>query len=76
VQWFGVFAPAGVSRATVDKVARDVIAVAESAPFKDVLLRQGIEPAASASRAEFAAYVRNEVAQWPVRLKKAGIRLE
>jgi tripartite-type tricarboxylate transporter receptor subunit TctC len=76
VQWFGVFAPAGVPRTAVDKVAQDVMVVVESAPFRDTLLRQGNEPAASPSRAEFAAYVRNEVAQWPVRLKKAGIRLE
>jgi tripartite-type tricarboxylate transporter receptor subunit TctC len=76
VQWFGVFAPAGVPRAAIDKIAQDVMAVAESAPFRDALLRQGIEPAASASPAAFSTYVRSEVAQWPVRLRKAGIKLE
>jgi tripartite-type tricarboxylate transporter receptor subunit TctC len=75
VQWFGVFAPAGVPRAASDKVARDVMAVVESESFREALLRQGIEPVRSASPAAFSTYVRSEVAQWPARLKTAGIKV-
>jgi tripartite-type tricarboxylate transporter receptor subunit TctC len=52
------------------------MAVVESASFREALFRQGIEPVGSASPAAFSTYVRSEVAQWPVRLKKAGIKLE
>ena len=76
VQWFGVFAPAAIARPLVDKVARDVGAIVASTPFRDALLRQGIEPAGSASPAAFAAYVRKEVAVWPKRLSQAGIKAE
>jgi tripartite-type tricarboxylate transporter receptor subunit TctC len=76
VQWFGVFAPANVPRALVDRIGRDVAAVAASPSFREVLSRRGIEPTGSASPAAFAAYVRNEVALWPKRLKQAGIKSE
>ena len=76
VQWFGVFAPAAIARPLVDKVARDIGAIVASSPFRDALLRQGIEPAGSASPAAFAAYVRKEVAVWPKRLSQAGIKAE
>ncbi|HYC46199.1 MAG TPA: tripartite tricarboxylate transporter substrate binding protein [Burkholderiales bacterium] len=76
IQWFGVFTPAGVPRALTEKIARDVGAVVASSAYRDVLLRQGIEPTGSTAPAAFAAYVRNEVALWPKRLKQAGIKSE
>jgi tripartite-type tricarboxylate transporter receptor subunit TctC len=76
VQWFGVFAPAGIPRPLVDRIGSDAGAVVTSQAFRDALLRQGIEPTGSASPAAFAAYVRDEVARWPKRLKQAGIKSE
>jgi tripartite-type tricarboxylate transporter receptor subunit TctC len=74
VQWFGVFAPAGIPPAIRDKVASEVTAVVASPSFQGPLLRQGIEPTGSASQEAFSAYVRDEVLQWPKRLQQAGIK--
>lgn len=74
VQWFGVFAPAGIPPPIRDKLAAEVIAVVASPAFQEPLLRQGIEPTGSASQEAFSAYVSDEVLQWPKRLQQAGIK--
>jgi tripartite-type tricarboxylate transporter receptor subunit TctC len=76
VQWFGVLGPAKMPRNAVNRIASDVGAIVASPAYRDQLTRQGIEPVGSASPAAFAAYVKDEVARWPKRLKQAGIEPE
>jgi tripartite-type tricarboxylate transporter receptor subunit TctC len=75
VQWFGVLAPAGTSRAIVTRLHGEVARVLQSGEIKDRLLGDGAEPVGS-SPEEFAAFIRAETAKWAKVVKNAGIRAE
>jgi tripartite-type tricarboxylate transporter receptor subunit TctC len=59
----GVFVPGGTPKAIVDKLQSEISAIVNSPDVKARLLELGIE-ASGNSQAEFAAYVRDEVAKW------------
>ena len=59
----GVFVPAGTPKAIVDKLQSEISAIVNSPDVKAKLLELGIEPLGN-SQADFAAYVRAEVAKW------------
>ena len=61
--WVGVFAPAGTSAALVERLNREISAIAASADLKPVLEPDGTLPAAI-TPAAFAAHIRDELAQW------------
>ena len=59
----GVFVPAGTPKAIVDLLQKEIAAIVNAPDMKARLLEVGIE-AAGNSQADFAAYVRAEVAKW------------
>ena len=59
----GVFVPAGTPKATVDLLQREISAIVNEPDMKAKLLQAGVEPEGN-SPAEFAAYVKAEVAKW------------
>src|SRR5262245_46769428 len=59
----GVFVPAGTPKAVVDRLQKEIAAVVNSPDIKARLLEAGVE-AEGNSQADFAAYVRAEVAKW------------
>jgi tripartite-type tricarboxylate transporter receptor subunit TctC len=59
----GVFVPAGTPKAIVDLLQREISAIVNSADIKAKLLAAGVEPDGN-SQADFAAYVKAEVAKW------------
>ena len=61
--WVGVFAPAGTPAAVVERLNREINAIAASADLKPVLEPDGTLPAAI-TPAEFGAHVKDELAQW------------
>jgi tripartite-type tricarboxylate transporter receptor subunit TctC len=59
----GVFVPAGTPAAIVDLLQKEISAIVNAPDIKAKLLQSGIEADGNSS-AEFAAYVKDEVAKW------------
>jgi tripartite-type tricarboxylate transporter receptor subunit TctC len=66
----GVFVPAGTPKPIVDLLQKEVAAVVNSPDIKARLLEAGVE-AEGNSLADFAAYVRAEVAKWRMVIEDA-----
>jgi tripartite-type tricarboxylate transporter receptor subunit TctC len=73
--WYGVLAPAGVPREIVTRLNSVLVKIVNTAEMKDAFNRQGLDPASSTPE-EFAAFIRNEVAQNIRLVKDAGIKVE
>jgi tripartite-type tricarboxylate transporter receptor subunit TctC len=72
--WWGMFAPAGTSMATVDRISRDIAAVARRPDFiAKYFATLGMEPVLN-SPAEFSAAIRSDVAITTEMVKAAGIK--
>jgi tripartite-type tricarboxylate transporter receptor subunit TctC len=69
----GVFVPAGTPKAIVDKLHREFVAVVNDPDIKAKLLRAGVE-AEGNSQADFAAYIKAEVAKWKKVIEDAKIK--
>ncbi len=74
-QWYGTFAPARTPPAIIEQLHRDHLAVLTNAAVRERLFAQGYEVVAN-SRAEFAQYIRTEIAKWAKVIKEAGIRAD
>ena len=59
----GVFVPAGTPKPIVDLLQKEIAAIVNAPDMKARLLEAGVE-AEGNSQADFAAYVRAEVAKW------------
>jgi len=69
----GVFVPAGTPKPIVDLLQREIAAIVNEPAIKARLLQAGIE-ADGNSQADFAAYVRAEVAKWRKVITDAKIK--
>jgi tripartite-type tricarboxylate transporter receptor subunit TctC len=76
VQWFGLLAPAGVSREVATKLHSGVVRVLQDPELKKRFVEDGVETAPSGSPEEFAAMIRTELAKWAKVAKDAGIKPE
>jgi len=72
VQWYGVFAPAGLPPAMTHKLNGALVRALNTAEFREQFAGQGID-AFSATPDAFAAYVKAELARWTKILKEMGI---
>ncbi len=73
--WYGVLAPAGVPREIVARLNSVIVRIVNTTEMKDAFNRQGLDPATSTPE-EFAAFIRNEVAQNIKVVREAGIKVE
>ena len=73
--WFGVFAPAGTPAAIVTQLSDELRKALASPELRDRLARMGAEPAPSTS-AEFAAFVRSELAKYEKVVKFSGAKVD
>jgi tripartite-type tricarboxylate transporter receptor subunit TctC len=73
--WVGMFAPAGTPPEVVEKIARDVRTVAQSADVKERFAALGAEPMPMTS-AEFKQFVDSEIADSSKVIKAAGIKAQ
>ena len=71
--WQGLLAPAATSREIVTKLHADVVRILALPEVRDKFAAQSIEIAAS-SPAEFAAYIKAEIAKYAMLVKTSGIR--
>jgi tripartite-type tricarboxylate transporter receptor subunit TctC len=73
--WMGILAPARTPAAIVSRLHRELVAILGTAGVKDALVAQGVEPRPS-TPADFAAYIRAEIAKYRKVVKTAGIVAE
>ena len=73
--WVGMFAPAGTPPEVVDKIARDVRTVAQSADVKERFAALGAEPMPMTT-SEFKQFVDSEIADSGKVIKAAGIKAQ
>src|SRR5436190_2346500 len=73
--WVGLFAPAGTPPDVVDKIARDVRTVAQSADVKERFAALGAEPMPM-TPTEFKQFVDAEIAESAKVVKAAGIKAQ
>ena len=75
VNWLGVLAPAGTPPAILDKLNAEVQAILRLPDTRERLLGQGFEPGGN-TRAQFANYIKAELARWTKVVKDSGARAE
>jgi tripartite-type tricarboxylate transporter receptor subunit TctC len=70
--WFGIVAPAGTPADIVAKLNREIVAVVNDPATEDWMKSRGAAGATGTS-AEFAAYIRKDLAKWTRLVKEVGI---
>jgi tripartite-type tricarboxylate transporter receptor subunit TctC len=73
--WYGVLVPAGVPREIVTRLNSAMLKIANTPEMREAYMKQGLDPAPT-SPEEFAAFMRNEIAQNLKLVKAAGIKVE
>jgi tripartite-type tricarboxylate transporter receptor subunit TctC len=73
--WVGLFAPAGTPADVVEKIARDVRTVAQSAEVKERFAALGAEPMPM-TPSEFKQFVDSEIVESAKVIKAAGIKAQ
>lgn len=75
VSWQAIFAPAGVPRPVVDRLATEMIRAINDPEIRANLVAQGIEPGGM-SPAELGAFQKSEIDKWARVIKAGNIKLE
>ncbi len=73
--WYGMFGPAGLPPAILNKLNADLVKVLLSAEVKELFAQYGQEMVGN-SPERFREIVRTEVAKWAKVIKEIGIRLD
>jgi tripartite-type tricarboxylate transporter receptor subunit TctC len=73
--WHGIFAPAGTPPAIVGKLNEELVRILHMPDTAERLAAQGVDVVAS-SPAEFAAFIRQDVAKYAKLIRTAGIRVD
>ena len=74
--WNGVFGPAGLSKAVVDRINAELQAVLADKDVQEKLALTGFEVWPSKTPEEFAKYVGEQLTHWTGLIKEAGIQPE
>jgi tripartite-type tricarboxylate transporter receptor subunit TctC len=74
--WTGMMAPAGTPKEIVDRMAAEIARAFKDPQFVANMQKAGVEPAADASPAEFAAFIAKEIVRWGEAVKIAGVTLQ
>ena len=70
--WFGVMAPADTAQDVLARLHREFVRAVQLPDIKEKLANLGAEPVGG-SPADFAAFVKTEIARWAAVIKSAGI---
>jgi len=74
--WFGLAMPHGTPQPIVDRVNAEVMKVLASPDIAAKLAAMGIDPAKPNTPADFATFMRNDVARWKRVVKAAKLELD
>jgi tripartite-type tricarboxylate transporter receptor subunit TctC len=74
--WNGIFTPAKTPRRVVERLFVEINKAMLAPEVKKRQNAVGIVPVGSASRAEFATFIRDDTARWAKIIKDAGIKVE
>ena len=72
---YGVFTPAKIANAVVQRLHREFVQVIHRPEIKEKLLGAGIEPLGTTPQ-DAAAYIKADMAKWSKVIKEAGIKAE
>ena len=73
--WFGMQMPAGVPKAVVDRVNRDIVQILKDPEVAKLFRDQGVEVEASTPEA-FGELLNREIPKWTKVVNDAGVRIE
>ena len=73
--WFGLFAPAGTSRAIVDKIQADVSKALAVPEVRERFVAQGAQPGGTTPD-QFAAFIRAETDKWAKVVKISNAKVD
>ncbi|MBZ1350308.1 tripartite tricarboxylate transporter substrate binding protein [Alcaligenaceae bacterium LF4-65] len=73
--WLGVLAPAGTPKPIIDKLNKELVAIAATADFKAAMDKNGAD-ATSNTPEQFASLIKNEVGKYGSITKRLGIKLD
>ena len=74
--WQGIVAPAGTPKDVVALLARELDAIKNTAEFRELLFKFGMEPLPARSADEFAAVIRDEQPRWAKAVKESGAKVD
>ena len=73
--WYGVFAPVGTPRDIVMRLNAEIVKILQRDDVKQRLAADGAEPVAN-TPAQFAEYIKTEIARWAPVVKASGAQPE
>lgn len=73
--WYGLLAPAATPRAVIDRVHGEAVKILAAPESRKRLTDLGFEPVGN-TPAQFAAYIKSEIAKWGKVIRAGGIRAE
>ncbi len=73
VNWFGLLAPAGTPAPVLDRLNTELASILKRGDIRDRFAKDGVETVGG-SRAEFAAFLRAEIAKWARIVKERNIQ--
>ena len=73
--WFGLFAPAGTSRAIIDKIQTDVTKALAVPEVRERFVAQGAQPGGNTPD-QFAAFIRGEIEKWTKVVKASNAKID
>ena len=74
--WLGVFGPANMPKAVVDRLHKEIVALVATPEFKQLMDNNGAEPVSSKSPEEFREMLRGQVTKYVALTKQIGIKLD
>ncbi len=75
VGWIGIAAPAKTPAPILDKLNAEMVAIVNKPDVKERLATLAFTPAAG-SRADFAAYIKSEIAKWGKAVRDSGAKAD
>jgi tripartite-type tricarboxylate transporter receptor subunit TctC len=74
-QWYGILVPAGVPKANIDRLHREIVNAITKPKVSEMFVKLGTQPVSNTPE-EFASFIKSETDKWGKVIKSAGIKAE